>query len=824
MATKFISFANNQRFLRVTNSRTNTISYISKLNLVIEKDNHESFYLKNDDFIKYYNYKDVLYPSSRDMGNLVTKLVDICQGDALTENLLLDDIKRSPLVSELKVSDVDTYEKRFCTKREALVYDGTNATYVDEKMRYEFDGITELTVFRNDIHGRTRNSLPDYTSGSLVGFKLGYGTPEEQVYELKLCASDGIRFATSAYPKLKRRIVQQSKEYTSIPVGKTRVALMSAAMLRTDQINEMTYMGSYTYAAEVTGTSPAIAKKVVYKSRVGMFDNGEDVTVANTARDYMQSNGIYFEYTREFRADDGGQTATDMEVFDRDTTSPDIVNNLKLVLMINGDKIEIDQSNFNIDRINATGPSGVSFDPNRITTFMFKFGTINDTVITAGIFNEGNMIMVHTFTEENLKNFNYSAKVPMRWEFEMEHSIQGGTSVDVLDVDGYVMLRGSGAVYANESLELFNETKTSVVPVKKNFKDTTPHLDLSMDPHPDPDRLVYHSINPSIRVFKIFTPQFNKDIMFGIRLNRDFRRNKVQLQNVVLQSNDSAQKTVIWKLVRNAKYRRLMWRLNVPELRQNRSLKLVYTNAVNEQAFYTPNDIHMHQARPAPVLMYDKQYADDQTGLESTDASFETNREMMVCEFDGSYTKKINGGPAVRKYVDLKDVEDPANGSFDYQYLSEIEKTVVFENLKVSMCELWSVESGMKNLDASDRETNFQMIPNEGSFKDTDDGGMYISYDGTSQGVSRNYSTPIPSRYIAYEMYDVEETYDYKPNIEASGVIQFSTFHTIDLSTTTPLFSDIAGKSDEYVFQVEFGPNSVAEVNLQTTVNWMEYK
>ena len=427
MATKFISFANNQRFLRVTNSRTNTITYISKLNLVIEKDNHESFYLKNDDFIKYYKYKEVLYPSSRDMANLVTKLVDVCQGDALTENLLLDDIKRSPLVSELKVSDVDTYEKRFCTKREALVYNKTNETYADEKMRYEFDGTTELASlnFREDIHGRTRNSHPDYTSGSLVGFKLGYGTPEEQVYELKLCASDGIRFATSDYPKLKRRIVQQSKEYTSIPVGKTRVALMSAAMLRTDQENEIAYMQDYTYAAEVTtGPSPEIAKKVVYKSRVGMFDNGDDITAANTARDYMQSNGIYFEYTREFRADDGGQTAIDMEVFDRDLDSPDIVNNLKLVLMINGDKIEIDQSNFNIDRINSTGPSGVTFDPNRITTFMFKFGTINDTVITAGIFNEGNMIMVHTFTEENLKNFNYSAKVPMRWEFEIEHSIQ----------------------------------------------------------------------------------------------------------------------------------------------------------------------------------------------------------------------------------------------------------------------------------------------------------------------------------------------------------------------------------------------------------------
>jgi hypothetical protein len=109
------------------------------------------------------------------MSNLVTKLVDICQGDAATENMLLDEIKRSPVVTELKVFDKDPYERVFCTKTEALVIHSTNGTHI-EKMNKEFDGSTDLSTFRLDIYGRTRDydgvNLSDYTMGSLVGFNI----------------------------------------------------------------------------------------------------------------------------------------------------------------------------------------------------------------------------------------------------------------------------------------------------------------------------------------------------------------------------------------------------------------------------------------------------------------------------------------------------------------------------------------------------------------------------------------------------------------------------------------------------------------------------
>lgn len=825
MATKFISFANNQRFLRVTNSRTNTITYVSKLNLVIEKDNHESFYLKNDDFIKYYKYKDILYPSSRDMANLVTKLVDICQGDAATENMLLDEIKRSPVVTELKVFDKDPYERTFCTKTEALVIDSSTVAHI-EKINKEFDGSTDLSTFRLDIYGRTREydgvSQPDYTMGSLVGFNIGYDSNQEQMYEFKLAATDGIRFATAAYPTLRRRIIQQSKEYVDIPMGKTRIAVMSAAMLK-GPANEVSTMGDYQYEAD--------SKKLRFTSRVGMFNDIDDISAISSAnkQDYKYSNGIYFEYSRELKEDDGDFLIDDTK-YDALLVSPDVINKLTLVLMVNGRSIRIPQSNFNIDRVNGTGPSGVVFDPSRITTFMFKFGNMNDTVITAGIFNEGSMILVHTFVDQDLKDFNYSAKLPIRWDFEVASSIQSATSNQSVRIDDYVMLRGSGAVYSNETLDVFNENKTFLLPVKKNFVDSST---TASDSHavPNLNNLEYHSMNPAIRVFKTLTPLFNKDIMFGIRLREQYRRNKVQLRNIVFQSDDSSPKTVLWKVIRNGKYRRLMWRLNIPELRQNRSLNMTYINLVGQDQFVTPNDVDIHRAQTLPVLLYDYTYAQD-SGRSDSDNAWEDShtRDMRHCAFDGSYDKVIDAlGNTEKRYVDLNQVEDPTNDRFTYQYFEGNDKNTAFGHIESSMCELWSMESSMGNLDSTTYTTQFEMIPNEGKYyvdNSMNDlaNPIVVRYNGTDAGSLRNYANPFINDYNAKDIFDVEETYTSTPNIQASGIAQFTNYTTIDISNMTPLFSDIEGKSDEYVLQVEFGPNSVSDVNLQTAINWVEYQ
>jgi hypothetical protein len=119
------------------------------------------------------------------------------------------------------------------------------------------------------------------------------------------------------------------------------------------------------------------------------------------------------------------------------------------------------------------------------------------------------------------------------------------------------------------------------------------------------------------------------------------------------------------------------------------------------------------------------------------------------------------------------------------------------------------------------------MIPQEGKyFVDDPDhpGTTLVRYAGSAAGTVRDYESGFINSYAANDIFDVEETYTSKPNIQASGIAQFTNYTTIDISNMTPLFSDIEGKSDEYVLQVEFGPNSVSDVNLQTAVNWVEYQ
>jgi hypothetical protein len=301
----------------------------------------------------------------------------------------------------------------------------------------------------------------------------------------------------------------------------------------------------------------------------------------------------------------------------------------------------------------------------------------------------------------------------------------------------------------------------------------------------------------------------------------------VQLKSIMFQSDDATNKTVVWKIIRNGKYRRLMWRLNIPELRQNRSLMILYTNGVGQSHYYTPNDITLHRAQTLPVLMYDQNYASDNQGRLPTDSYFVGSRNMQPCRFDGSYIKDLNGGGQEVRYVDIKDVEDPANGSFSYQYFEASDKDTAFGHIKNSMCELWSVESQMTNLDSASSTPSFTMIPNEGKYFVDDPnnpGTPLVRYDGSSPNIVRDYESPFMNGYTATDIFDVEETYTNKPDIQASGIAQFTNFATIDISNITPLFSDIEGRSDEYVVQVEFGPNSVSDVNLQTAVNWVEYK
>ena len=73
---KVVSFFNDGDFIRVTDSQQNTTLYFNKTNLSVQMDNNQSFYLKNDSNIGFYNFVNVAYPNSISIKELVYKLVE----------------------------------------------------------------------------------------------------------------------------------------------------------------------------------------------------------------------------------------------------------------------------------------------------------------------------------------------------------------------------------------------------------------------------------------------------------------------------------------------------------------------------------------------------------------------------------------------------------------------------------------------------------------------------------------------------------------------------------------------------------------------------
>lgn len=69
-----ISIYDNGAYIRVVDDATSVIVNYVKSTLVIQKDNSNSFFLKNDNYITYYNYADVITPASNDLDQLLSIL------------------------------------------------------------------------------------------------------------------------------------------------------------------------------------------------------------------------------------------------------------------------------------------------------------------------------------------------------------------------------------------------------------------------------------------------------------------------------------------------------------------------------------------------------------------------------------------------------------------------------------------------------------------------------------------------------------------------------------------------------------------------------
>ena len=165
-----ITIYNDLYHIRVTNINTKVVSYFLKHNLVIQKDNDSSFFLKNDSYIKYFKYSDILSPSSNDITHLIQTIVDYMMVNEIANTIIS--------VNEMEKADIVF---------DVSVHSGKNEHLICEK---------------------TDNDASSQFNNNAVIMELG-----------------NITTGTNS-------ITRQSKEYANIPSGRINISLVSGTLAK----------------------------------------------------------------------------------------------------------------------------------------------------------------------------------------------------------------------------------------------------------------------------------------------------------------------------------------------------------------------------------------------------------------------------------------------------------------------------------------------------------------------------------------------------------------------------------------------------------------
>lgn len=104
MSGAHIEIKNDLHHIRITNNNTKVVSYFLKHNLVIQKDNDSSFFLKNDSYIKYFKYSDILSPSTGGIDELIQKIVDYMMVNEIANTIIsVNEMEKADIVFDLSV-------------------------------------------------------------------------------------------------------------------------------------------------------------------------------------------------------------------------------------------------------------------------------------------------------------------------------------------------------------------------------------------------------------------------------------------------------------------------------------------------------------------------------------------------------------------------------------------------------------------------------------------------------------------------------------------------------------------------------------------------
>ena len=223
-------------------------------------------------------------------------------------------------------------------------------------------------------------------------------------------------------------------------------------------------------------------------SRIGLFD--ETITTPESVT--YNGNGIFFQYEN-------------------------ITNTYSIVLRFNGVDTIVNQNDWNIDKADGTGSSKFTLSHDEKNTFVFILGSFPRSMIKTGVLNNGVVTLIHEFLDIQ----NHFTKLPVRWEFS-ENNPTGAQ----IDASNEYMIQSNTIVYTSS----MSSKRGSFEDMKTQFAVTFPF-------DPANERQVSGT-----------TPT---DMIFSIKLDKNFIKNKIKLLNIKLLSTNTSG-ICSWKLVKNA--------------------------------------------------------------------------------------------------------------------------------------------------------------------------------------------------------------------------------------------------------------------------------
>lgn len=206
--------------------------------------------------------------------------------------------------------------------------------------------------------------------------------------------------------------------------------------------------GSYAFNTsggliDMTVTTASGAKVYRETKRVFPYQPGKSLEVLNTfvmasgqanlrqrVGYFSSGNGLYFEVSG--------------------TTAPYFVKRSSVSGSVTDTRVQ--QSGWNVDKLDGTGKSGYTLDPTKAQIFWTDVEWLGVGTVRAGFVINGQFVHCHSFHHANIENSTYmtTATLPIRYEIENLGTTAGGATLKqicstVISEGGYELRGGGGA-------------------------------------------------------------------------------------------------------------------------------------------------------------------------------------------------------------------------------------------------------------------------------------------------------------------------------------------------------------------------------------------